>query len=253
MTSGLDPQEWLYAQIREEPEPGEDLVDRLRELMAAGADPCRIDASREVSTPMMLAARLDRWAWVAAFMANGCDPSASGSGGLTPAMLALQCGHRRYLRALLSHGLDPDDPLEREHETRRSLLQIAAFSGETGMVALLLDHGASMSYRDAGDGTVVHRAARHPQVLALLQERGADLEVNTATGMRAAHLAAIHGSVKAFVWLAEEGGVDLNAPDGQGRTPLSLAQQHESLETVARTYMARAAARRALAALAVKP
>lgn len=83
---------------------------------------------------------------------------------------------------------------------------------------------------DADGNNASHYACRAGEdgTLALLADAGACLELPTGTsgtggaGLRPVHLAVVHGFFFCLEELADR-GVDLEATDGDGETPLSLA------------------------------
>jgi len=92
--------------------------------------------------------------------------------------------------------------------------------------------------------TLIHLAAKEGRVdvLTWLKDRGVDINAKTKVyqppqvsriypdGYTPMHLAAQSGRLEAMKWLKEQegGGVDLNAKDDYGRTPLSLADTDEA-------------------------
>jgi ankyrin repeat protein len=132
------------------------------------------------------------------------------------------------LRALLEE--DPAPATLSDHG--RTLLRIAAREWDLERVQLLLEFGADVLARDAlGHPALYHaanaqmpgRAGDGPALVALLIERGAEVNARSGPGrMTALHMAARRGSVDlAGALLAA--GAEIEAKDFKGDTPLRRA------------------------------
>lgn len=103
-------------------------------------------------------------------------------------------------------------------------LMLAAFEGNTHVVGMFLEKGASVSIfsKDSGHSPL-HLSARqgHVVVTEMLTNAGADLEARSADGYTPLHLAAEQGHWEVIVALIEAGAkID---PRMGGETPLYKA------------------------------
>ncbi|KAI8498599.1 Unconventional myosin-XVI [Branchiostoma belcheri] len=101
-------------------------------------------------------------------------------------------------------------------------LHVASWYGQTGVLELLIQHGADIEAREKlGDRTALHLASDSGQtgVVELLIQHGADLEGRDKFGRTALHLASWNGQT-GVVELLIQHGADLGARDIIGRKPL---------------------------------
>ena len=98
-------------------------------------------------------------------------------------------------------------------------------------VAAVLEGG--ITARDKRLRTPLHRAARHnqnPKVLALILDRGADINARDERRRTPLHCATRHNQQPEVLALLLDRGADINARDDRGKTPLLHAVQHYSRE-----------------------
>ena len=77
---------------------------------------------------------------------EGADPNYSNKQGLTPLMLAVECGNPEGAAILLDNGADVHAVyVKRGHQTA---LHLAAYDSMKECVRLLLAHGAAVDARD---------------------------------------------------------------------------------------------------------
>lgn len=221
-------------------------------LLANGADPRATDA--EGSTPLHHAARSGDPGVAAQLIDAGAAIDAPNRSGLTPLGAACACGNWRLARFLLDRGAraEPvqgqppllaaaagdDDAagvtLLLKHKAKvdsrgpfeRSALMAACLAGNREIVEVLLDAGADVNARDAHGVTPLLEAARAGAnaVLRALAARKADATARDAAGRSALLIACqsarANGETVALLLAL---GVDRDAVDGDGRTPLEVA------------------------------
>ena len=125
----------------------------------------------------------------------------------SPLIAAARNGQRAAVELLLERGADPNMPVPGDGNP----LIMAAREGHAEIVVVLLERGANINQLVPGDENALIQASGegHLEVVKLLAARGAD--------------------VNARVWV-ERGG---QQPNGEWRTPLSMARKNEHNEVVA--------------------
>jgi len=131
---------------------------------------------------------------------------------------AIEAGDEARVRALLD---ERPSLVHYERSGRQSSiiyrpLPAAARAGHTRIVALLLDRGADIDAKSRGE-TALHEALAYPEVVALLLSRGAAVDGRDSEGKTALHHASYDGATTRRLL---EKGADVNARDRDGRTPL---------------------------------
>jgi ankyrin repeat protein len=138
------------------------------------------------------------------------------TGGL---LTAVKRGEEEEVATCLERGADPDAMFR--HRYRRPVLHIAAVCGNTTVLRLLLDNGASVHLRGPIGATALHcaAAAGHDDGVRLLLERGADINAADELGVTPLHHAA---SFKRFSVVKQLLGNGANhaATDQHGKMPV---------------------------------
>ncbi len=113
------------------------------------------------------------------------------------------------------------------HPSKYGLIHQYAKSGDAEKVAAeLAVHPGELNRTDDNGQTALHIAAAHchTNVVALLLEKGAALNVKATGGATPLHLAAQEGCTDAVAMLLAK-GAKVNARDDAHRTPLGRAEQ----------------------------
>lgn len=171
---------------------------------------------------------------------SGADVNASDTNGRTA--LTLMLGDAAVRGFLLSHGADPNRP-----DTRgRTALHWAAASDPAVIVEDLCRHGADLERTDADGATALLVAASEGRVSAMraLLQCGAGAAATFPDGRGVLHTAAgaLQGDQAGCLDLLAGTGVDVNAADHGGMTPLHWAAIRGRVEPV-RVLLARGADR----------
>jgi len=196
----------------------------IKQLLANGADPLKVE---DQGTPPLLAP----WEW--AVVAGNNDalllllkqiPRIPANDNHAGRRLATAAAMDNILatRELLRRGL-PVDTLSPEG-SRTTALMIAAASGHTEVMTLLLDAGANFRLQDRHGDTALMAAVRIGSLGAvnLLLKRGADPNQRDSMGRTALIWAARTGRLDVVRALLAA-GADINPSDGAGQNALSAA------------------------------
>jgi len=188
---------------------------------------------------------LDVVAWL---LSEKFPVNAQNKKGLTPLHYSAYRGFLSVARALVEAGADASI----RDVQNRSALHLACTVGSIEVICFLCEELYQSPYSEpASDGmNCAHFAALggHKVVLEWLwdlPEEGSDsgralCSGRQSDGMQPLHFAVMKGHMDAVVWLVESAGVDINAGNDKGRTPLHLAVAASS--TILVTYLLNAGA-----------
>ncbi|XP_069825414.1 ankyrin repeat domain-containing protein 50-like isoform X2 [Dendropsophus ebraccatus] len=185
-------------------------------------------------TPLRAAAWGGHTEVVESLLAFGAQPDTSGADGRTALRAAAWGGHEGPVKALIRAGAE----IDRADEEGRTPLMAAAYMGHGAVAELLLKSGADINQCD-GDGRsalavaclCVPTGQRHPQLVSVLLDHGADPELRDKEGLTPLLVAAYEGQEEVAELLLEAGA----NPDKAGKdqmTPLLAASSGGHAETV---------------------
>ena len=186
----------------------------VRALLERGAG---VDARQgDGATALHWAAHLNDLEAADLLIRAGADVDATNDLGVTPLWVATTAGGAAMVAKLLEARADPDIA----PDTGGTPLMIAARQGNAVAVRALLAHGADMDAREGAQGQTALMwavARRHPQVVEVLLEVGADPHARTKSSRRHVLLCCQKslGKTEGTVWI-EQGGF----------TPLLFAARH---------------------------
>jgi ankyrin repeat protein len=157
----------------------ENVIDKVKELLAAGVDLNARDKLGE--TPLHLAAVRGYRETSLLLISNGAQVNAKDKRGLTPLHAAAWGGHEETVKLLLSKGAD----INARDENGVTVLHTAALAGRTDTAALLIANGASINAKNDNGLTPLHAAALAGQkeTVVLLIAEGADIDAKNEDGL----------------------------------------------------------------------
>lgn len=142
---------------------------------------------------------------------------------------AASVGDIAAMTAFLDQHAAAVDELNADGQTA---LGIAVFKGQKSAVALLLDKGAQLEMRDSAGKTPLMRAAGegHIDTVRLLREKGASLDVRNNKNETPLMWAALAGRTDVVQFLLEQGAA-ADAVDENGNNAQKLAIRHNQPQT----------------------
>jgi ankyrin repeat protein len=220
-----------------------------RDAAADGADVNVRNA--DGSTPLQWAVFEGNADEVRRLIKAGADVNLANNYGATPMGLAAEVAHTQILELLLDAGADVESP---NGDGMTALLAVAR-TGNVEAAKLLLERGANVDAREkfGGQTPVMWAAARrHPDMIALLADHGADLNVASthrdyqrritaegrpksldSGGFTPLLYAARENCLKCVDVLLEK-GADIDLPDPDGVSPLHLAVMNANWDVAKR-------------------
>jgi len=157
---------------------------------------------------------------------NDADVKVTRHEGSTPSDIAAYTGHTEVVRLLLDHKSDVNVVHTR---FQRTLLYAAAEERHTEIVKQLLDEKADANARAGNDGdTFLYNAAVGGQVeiVELLPEHNADAKT-TSRGHNTPLHAAVSGETEEIVKLLLDNKADVHKPNSNGDTPFKCARLYK--------------------------
>jgi ankyrin repeat protein len=145
-------------------------VEQVGTLIASGTD---LNAQGDNGETPLILAILEGHASVASLLIDGgADIQARNKGGFTPLHAAAYANAVEIAEQLLRGGADINDQM---NKARGTALSVASEEGHSGVVTVLIDHGADLEAGERNGYTPLTRALWRGQsdVVALLQEAGA--------------------------------------------------------------------------------
>ena len=198
-------------------------ADIVQLLLGHGADANALDKNHE--SPLHKAVAGEGNADIVQLLLNhGADVNATDKNHVSPLhMAAAGEGDPDLVQLLLNHGADAN-ALDKNHES--PLHMAAAGKGDPDIVQLLLNHGADANTLDKKHVSPLHMAAAgegDPGIVQLLLGHGADVNATDKNHVSPLHMAAASPYANAIVQLLLGHGADANTLDKNHESPLLVA------------------------------
>ena len=201
---------------------------RVRALLTRKAD---VNArSDDGSTALLWASHWNDVTTADLLIQAQADPNIANDLGMTPLSRACTNGSAALVELLLNAGANPNARIA----TGETPLMTCASTGNATAVRVLLGRGADVNAKEPSqnqDALMWAASERHPDVVRLLVEAGADPRAHTKKGFTALHFAAREGDIDSVRQLLAS-GVNVNirsVPDpgtpGVPAGPRGAAQQ----------------------------
>ena len=147
------------------------------------------------------------------------DINTTNDAGETALLIASFYGNLGLVVWLLANGADPD-VLDRKN---KSALFHAISKNHVDTVAALLNKGARVDVaHNAGKDPLLFLALRNPEMVRLLVEAGADVNLANSAGTAPINLATAHGDREVVEKLIDK-GADINYEESNGWRPIFIA------------------------------
>ncbi|KAF5686273.1 hypothetical protein FCIRC_2991 [Fusarium circinatum] len=156
---------------------------------------------------------------------NGIEPGIKDIAGFTALHYAVLGGWEALVSLLASRG-SVRAVIDEPDAKGNSCLVLATLRRNKPMVQALVSNGASVEGQDSAGLTALHHAARSgfKDGLSLVIGRSLDLDITDKRGYTAVHHAVNgNGARTGVIGLLQEAGADLEVQDHAGLTPLMLA------------------------------
>ncbi|OAA71386.1 Ankyrin repeat-containing domain protein [Cordyceps fumosorosea ARSEF 2679] len=235
--------------------------EQVLRFIGRGADVSAVDASRDDLTPLHLAVESANQPSVKALIDAGANPSAQNRRGVAPLHTASANGHFAIAKLLIDAGAD----VNVRNQDGGTPLHATALNWQPKIAKLLVDAGADVHARDGAGRSPLHEAAGRESlgVAQVLLDAGADVNAADDAGRtvlqvalddgpssipflldRGARVSAddklddegntmLHRAAQSSAELLEAllaaGGLDIEARNKDGETPLLYAAAHGSI------------------------
>ncbi|CVL05254.1 uncharacterized protein FMAN_10885 [Fusarium mangiferae] len=213
-------------------------------LLDLGADPKLADEKGYTALHFAVEAGHDPSLAVTPLLQRGADPNTATTGGWTPLLSAVHQmtkpgDHREaILETLLEESLTDTNRISTISSGGTTPLILAVQVRSQRAVQLLTDHGADIALPVERDGQritpALQAAACHnPEEVEILRYLLADENAKDKMegDISLAHITALHGHIDSLRLLLGY-GIDANAADVEGRTPLHFAAHHSHPECI---------------------
>ena len=165
------------------------------------------------------------------------DVNSRGGYYVTPLVAALAGNHFQTAELLHRNGADPN--VRGNGET--TPLQSAAYHGNLRIVQELIKYNADINAKDPKGETAIYDTSRGhtldcPNIVRLLLEHGADVNVRQYIGLTPLHRASMDGALEVARVLLEH-GANVQAEDNSGRTPFQVVSSRKNRDEMTKLLL----------------
>jgi ankyrin repeat protein len=206
--------------------------DIARMLIERGANVNK--AAREGDSPLAVAAITKQASTASLLIERGAEIETKNAEGDTPLMYAGKSGASDIVKLLMERGAK----IDAQAADGGTALMLAVFHRRADTAQLLLSAGADINLKRADGVTALWLALGNnvTGIIGALVQRGADLTGSVTGKSGEVHRNILHLAIlQEAPWIAKlaiEAGVDVNAKDATGRTPLMKAAALGQVEIV---------------------
>lgn len=177
--------------------------------------------NRQGDNSICIAAKHDSLDVLRLLLDSGVDIESTGINKRTPLMVAAMMGNFECAEELLNRGAK----VGKRDKHRKTALLYAVKNGEYAVATLLLHHGSDPNDPDSSKNYPLHYAASGcwPECIDLLLESGADINVQNDWKLSPLLVALLKGHAGVVTQLLKKPSIDVNCKDESGQTILSLA------------------------------
>lgn len=248
VAAGADLSEEGIGKVRLYHAPSIHMAEMITLLLEGGMD---VNAKDAAGNPLLVdATSAGNLAIVDELLRRGADPNSSSGHGWAPLHVAIQHEQEAAAVALIEGGANPNTILD----GKWSPLSMAIGKNQFETVKALLSHGADTSVKTFDHAPLFGAAVgNRPELVDLLLEAGADPHLPSASLQQTPpHGASQEGHEAVVARLLEVPGINLEAKDTRGYTPLHVAVSRKQRE-IARLLLAAGARRDALSNMKETP
>lgn len=189
----------------------------IQKLIKDGADVNRLSNG---ITPLARAAELNNYRAVGYLIRSGATPNLPNDNGEIPLHVAIKNGYDVVAGILINKSEDAYSDANWFNAIGDPLLNLAAANGNTELIRMLVEAGASVNEIDHEENTPLHIAAMNgnTKAITLLMTYDADIDYRNLKGATPLMLAAMNGQKETYTMLAEYGANE-KVKDYLGYTP----------------------------------
>jgi ankyrin repeat protein len=182
-------------------------------------------AGIEHRTPLHVAAQAAELNICQLLLEHGADVASKTRDGETPLHVACASGQLEIVQCLVRYGAAPDET----NNNQATALHLACCIGDFQITRSLIEQGTNMTAKDKDSDITLH--CRPHKLVEQFPQVGIDINARNASGQTPLYLASGYGNIEVARYLIKH-GADLNCCDEGGGTTLHIAAQYGHLNIV---------------------